>query len=243
MEDLLRKLLMKPILIFALSSRCGSTAIMEAIASSANLEWLGEPFHKDWDNWSSINIENKPHFSIENICKQCNGLNISVVKTIESHLTTEYNLELIKKFKTVFLYRKYFIDSALSEWTSWNYYEKFKKDAYYIDHIRSFEDFHIAVRDPIDIDYIHIKYKQELTQKEKYLDLCRFVDVITYEGYFNEDIINNHNKLMNTLETDIRSDNHLQKIDPSKKHNSHSIYRKIIPNYDEVMKLRDELIL
>lgn len=234
---------MKPVLIFALSSRCGSTAIMEAIASSANLEWLAEPFHQDWDNWSSIDIEKKPHFDVENINEQCYDLDVSVVKTIESHLSVEYNLELIKKFKTVFLYRKHFIDSALSEWVSWNYYEKFKKDAYYIDHIRSFEDFHTVIRDPVDIDYLHEKYKQELVQKKIYLGLCDFVDVIAYEDYFNEDIISNHNKLMNTLEIDIMSDNYLQKIDPSKKHNSHSVYKKIIPNYEEVMKLRHEFIL
>jgi hypothetical protein len=39
------------------------------------------------------------------------------------------------------------------------------------------------------------------------------------------------------------SDTFKSKIEKDKKHNSHEVYQKIIPNYEEVMKFRNELIL
>lgn len=233
---------MKPILIFALSERCGSTAITEAIAESTDTEWLAEPFHPDWDNWSSVKFENVK-FSTSNIAEICSIYNIGVCKTISHHLDLKSNKDLINKFTTVFLYRQSFVDMILSEWVSSNYKIKYNKALYYIDHIRNEKDFHVLERDPIDIKFLIEKYNYWFLEKRRLLTKCRFDRIIKYEDYFNDNVISNHMTLLDKFNLKNVSDTFKSKIEKDKKHNSHEVYQKIIPNYEEVMKFRNELIL
>lgn len=231
------------ILIFALSPRCGSTAIAEAIAESLNTHYILEPFSDKWDSWASIyNISTKP--SIENIFQVCEENNIQVIKTIECHLSREKNIFLIDKCKSIFLYRKYFIDTALSEWMSYNYCNKTGvKYAYHIRDISNLQDFYTLPRDEISIDST-VKYFNTCKRiKDKYILESNVDVVLSYEEYFNKNVIKNHNNLINNLGFKILSNNFESIICEEKKHNSHDIYRKLIPNYSDLMKLKDELIL
>ncbi len=231
------------ILIFALSPRCGSTAIAEAIAESLNTHYILEPFATEWDSWASIyDISIKPN--LENIFKLCEDNNIEVIKTIEYHLTKEENVYLINNCKSIFLYRKYFIDIVLSEWMSSNYCQKTgKKYAYHIRDIRSLNDFYTLTRDPIDIEYVIQNFNHLKALKNIYITKCNINSIICYEDYFNNNVINNHHDLLNSLNLNIVSDKFQTILNKKQKHNSHEIYKKLIPNYLEFIKLRNNFIL
>ncbi len=232
-----------PILIFALSPRCGSTAIAEAIAESLNTNHVLEPFASGWDSWSSIyDISIKP--TLENIFKLCEDNNIQIIKTIEYHLREEENIYLINKCKTIFLYRKYFIDMVLSEWMSVNYCQKTgEKYAYHIRDIRNLKDFYTLTRDPINIEYVVKNFKHLKMLKNVYISNSNINTIIAYEDYFNDNVINNHCNLLNSLGLKILSNKFETVLNKEQKHNSHEIYKKLIPNYLEFIKLKDTFIL
>jgi len=231
------------ILVFGLSPRCGSTAIAEAIAESINTNYILEPFADSWDSWSSINnINIKPN--IENIFELCKDNNIQVIKTIEYHLSRQKNIFLIDKCKTIFLYRKCFVDTALSEWMSYNYCNKTNiKYAYHIRDISSLKDFYTLPRDEISIDSVIKNFNTCKRTKNKYILESSIDIILSYEEYFNKNVIKNHNDLINNLGLKILSNNFENIISKEKKHNNHDIYKKLIPNYFDLMKFKDELIL
>lgn len=233
----------KPVLIFALSPRCGSTAMAEAIAESLKTNHILEPFASGWDSWASIyDISIKP--SLENIFKLCKDNSIQVIKTIEYHLCKNENVYLINNCKSIFLYRKYFIDMVLSEWMSFNYCRKTdKKYAYHIRDIRNLKDFYTLKRDAIDIEYVIKNFKHLKMLKDFYISESNISTTIAYEDYFNDNVIDNHYNLLNALELKISSNEFEIILNKEQKHNSHEIYKKLIPNYSEFIKLRNDFIL
>lgn len=232
-----------PILIFALSPRCGSTSLTEAITKSLNTKHILEPFAHKWNSSECIDntyIKPKP----EDIFKLCQNNNIQVIKTIEDHLSEKENKDIINKCKTIFLYRKNFIDVILSIWMSHNYFQKTGiKDVYYINNITQLKDFYTLKRDKINLPYFIDYFYRCKELKNKYILECNINTIISYEEYFNENIIENHNKLINKLGFKILSDGFKTVLGKEKKHNSHNIYKDLIPNYSDVIRLKEKLIL
>lgn len=230
------------ILVFALSPRCGSTAITEAISKSLITNWISEPFSSGWSSWASAQIHEKPNS--QNIFRICEKNNIGVIKTIEYHLPREENIPLINRCKSIFLYRKSFVDMTLSEFMSFNYCEKTgEKYAYHIRDISKLNNFYTLKRNKIDIGYMLENFRYLKMLKKIYLKESNIDAVISYEDYFDDNVINNHYELIYKLGLTVSCSEFESILNKDKKHNSHKIYKNLIPNYTEVMEFQDKLIL
>lgn len=237
------------ICIFGMIPRCGSTSISEAIHENmiGAGNFLAEPFAKKYDNWGTIPNEPKIKPSINNIQQISKTYNITLIKTLEFDLTEEDNLKLLSiSDSSVFLYREFFVDYFFSKWMSENFFKKTGKSHFYIDHIRSDNNFFTLERDPIDIPNMISSYKQKQEKMLRYLNGFNFDAVVSYEKFFSNDNKNrkeNFTKLCKSIGINMTNDLRLKHLDTDRKHNSYKNYQKLIPNWEEVIELKDQLIL
>ena len=73
-----------------------------------------------------------------------------------------------------------------------------------------------------------------------------FDAVVSYEKFFSNDNKNrkgNFTKLCKSIGINITNDLRLKHLDTDRKHNSYKNYQKLIPNWEEVIELKDQLIL
>lgn len=237
------------ICVFGMIPRCGSTSISEAICTNMieTGNFLAEPFAENYDNWGTIPSEPKIKPSINNIQQIINIYNIKLIKTLEFDLTEEDNLKLLSiSDSTVFLYRESFVDHFFSRWMSENFLKKTGKSRFYVDHIRSDNNFFTLERDPIDIPDMISLYKENQEKMLRYLNVFNFDAIVSYEKFFNNSNKNrkqNLIKLCKSIGVNLNNNLRLEYLDTDKKHNDYKNYQKLIPNWEEVIKLKDQLIL
>lgn len=229
--------------------RCGSTSISQAI--HANMigagNFLAEPFAEKYDNWGALPSEPKIKPSMDNIQQIIKTYNITLIKTLEFDLTEKDNLKLLSiSDYSVFLYREFFVDHFLSRWMSENFFKKTGKSHFYIDHIRSDNNFFTLERDPIDIPSMINLYKEKQEKMLRYLNEFNFDAVVSYEKFFNnanKNIKQNFTNLCKSIGVNLTNDLRLKYLHYDRKHNDYKNYQKLIPNWEEVIALKDQLIL
>jgi hypothetical protein len=210
-------------------------------------EYINEPFNPAFKNWGVEHLPQLPDITLENIQDLSNEYNIRLFKTLEFQLSEDDNIKLLNLCTTnIFLYRKYYVDHYASRWMSYNFFVKTNRQRYVGHHIKDDKEFFTIERDPIDINYMKQLYQELLEKINLYKSQVSFDAFVDYETLFPETLKERQfqiAKLCKQIGFELETDTHTGPILINNKHNSVENYKKLIPNWDDILALRDELIL
>tara|TARA_R110002020_G_scaffold103752_3_gene243097 strand:- start:11591 stop:12280 length:690 start_codon:yes stop_codon:yes gene_type:complete len=183
------------------------------------------------------------------------------IKHLASHEHDYNNKALLRMCdKIIFIHRKHFIDRYLSRWMS----EKFEhpkpakgqhignynlgsiwrwSDIYYAPSTK--KAFYTQIRPPVNITLMKKEFKKYTVEYNMYYPLLLSENAIMleYATFYNESVKENFIELASHAELDIISDEWEAVLDHKNKFNDPNTYRKVIPNYEEVMSYRDEMVI
>jgi len=237
------------ICVFALTGRSGSTSLSEAIHKNMKNagEWLAEPLSDGYENWGVRHLEKLPKITLSNLQDVAKQYNVTLVKTLEFYLNVGENIKLLNMFSdNVLLYRKYFVDHYVSKWMSCDFKNQTNTSAFYRDEIRNTKDFFKLVRNPVDIEQMISNYNLFSKKIKTYIDKVNFDSIITYESFYcgsEQDRKTRLLELFDKLKIEPKDKLDLSPLSIDGKHNSYDNYERLIPNWKEVLSLKEELIL
>lgn len=258
-------------LIHCLTSRCGSTSLCRALNYSTVVKCCHEPFNPDChDSRFAMNYTIHKHgfgdtrgvntsFDDAYSSIVLDRQNWNTIKNIDPHLNNEDSKKLIDACEaTIYLYRENVFDSMVSSHLSWTLTEQ--EDNYKFWNFppaamigsvsdmseyaqEAWEAYKTRQRKSLEINHIAKKFKY---LKDRHRHIKNYLKdkksiVISYEKLYN-DSHSEFPKLASFLEYDIINDDWKKFFDPKKKVASEES-KKLIENYDELIKYREEFKL
>lgn len=225
--------------IFCLFPRCGSQSLMLGLSSFLGVDYVNEPLNPSnyWGGRLDITCN-------KNLIKNAKSKGYGVIKVMHEQMPLQDNLRLLRECdKTIFLYRRYYVDSFLSAHISMSYKHSNGKNLWHkvrdedkknLSHFFSFE------RPPVDIGLCKSTY-YELVKAKYVYDNFDFTDIICYEDFYDNSVLDNFDKLCSNIDVSSKDESYKKFFDKDMKLNSNAKYKELIPNYDKIIGLRDEL--
>jgi len=229
-------------LIFAITPRCGSTAMARAInwGTRTYFNMCIEPFNKDceftgwhhewdvtWNNFKSSEYGGLKHLSYQG--------------------TEQQNKFLISECThTILLYRENLVECSASEWMSVSYREKTGRNLWEVwkhTDTSKFPDFWDMVRDPIP-DWYFATRKGEV---ENMISELRKIDntmLVKYEDLFGEETSDSeYHRVCDFMGLEVVSDCWKEFLAPKNKFNKGDVKYKLIPNLNEYKDRQEEFYI
>tara|TARA_R110002051_G_scaffold323536_3_gene417524 strand:- start:682 stop:1428 length:747 start_codon:yes stop_codon:yes gene_type:complete len=244
--------------ILGLTPRCGSTSLAKSIRQSCKLHVAMEPFHDTLNRPRSYAMYrgHKQTRSLDSSFSIMSNDGYGCIKYLYYQLSPEENKTLLKMAEsTIILYRKYFVDTMISRYmsTSFNNLTKLGwlgqkvdcDDRRYSEYVVNKKIYDSLERSPLLIDNIKRKYlvaQHSFTSLKQ--DLQENVMLMEYDSLYNtEEVYNIFPRIVSFLGYRTYNDEWRGIMSPHNKFNSHDVYKRVIPNYEELMNCRDEFII
>jgi hypothetical protein len=246
--------------ILGLTPRCGTTSLAKSIRKSCKRHVAIEPFN------STQNNRDRP-YAVYKDCDQIRSLESSLsmmcddgyhcIKHLCYQLSSEENKSLLKMAEsTILLYRKYFVDTMISRYMSASFSNLTNlgwlgrkidcDDRRYAEYVANKKIYDSLERFPLLIDNISRKY---IVAKQAFASLTQDpqennIMLMEYDYLYNtEEVYNIFPSIVDFLGYKLHNDEWRGIMSPHNKFNSHDVYKKVIPNYEELMNCRDEFII
>lgn len=246
--------------ILGLTPRCGTTSLAKAIRQSCDRSVAIEPFNSTPHNRDRPYAVYKGHDQIRSLNSSFAMMRNDghdCIKHLYYQLSPEENKTLLEIAEnTILLYRKYFVDTMISRYMSVSFNNLTKlgwmgrkvdcDDRRYAEYVANKKIYDSLERSPLLIDNINRKY---LVAQHSFTSLTQDLEeesvmLMEYDSLYNtEEVYNVFPSIVDFLGYKIYNDEWRGIMSPHNKFNSHDIYRRVIPNYEELMNCRDEFII
>lgn len=236
------------ICIIGLTTRCGSSNFARLIHYNMKYSqnFLLEPFHVNYNGWGMCQKDKPKKQTISTIAKTVEDYDVTLIKTLEHHLSEGDNKKLIElSSKVIVLYRKNYFDSYVSEWMSHSYMLQSGKSLYGTTEIKQDDNFFKQKRLPINIGYLLNNYKNKKQKLENFKNNKNVDYIIDYDSFFysQQNHVDTLTNLCDILNIELKTVLDLDLLHHSNKCNSFDFYGKLIPNWKEALDLRASLEL
>lgn len=233
------------LLIFCPHGRCGSTSLYHFLSRSCSLKSFNEPFNATFSSEQHIKVQNCELDESISYLKN----NFDLIKSVSINLQ-EHQFQLINQAnKILVLYRKFALDQILSVYMSASFKRMSNQGIWHKHDCFSEKDmneFYTCIRKPIKYKLIKHAFdnmnQDFITYKSYILDKSKNHMFVSYEDLFIEKTLPIE-KILFFFDLSIKDPNYTNLLSISKKFNSIDTYKKVIPNFDHIYKLREEFII
>lgn len=235
------------LLIFCPHGRCGSTSLYDCIAKSCNIRAFNEPF-----NFSFFNNSEREIIKNLDIDSAINHLkdNYDLIKNVSISLSPSLNFKLIDASnKVLVLYRKFAIDQILSVYMSTSFKANSNMGIWHKHSCLSTQDmnnFYTYQREIVSKEFIEYEFNK--IDNDFYLYKTYILNnkkdhlFISYEDLFIDRNIS-FETILSFFNLSLQDLAHINLLDIENKFNTIEVYKKVIPNFDDIYKLRQEFTL
>jgi|TARA_R110002020_G_scaffold194354_8_gene395123 hypothetical protein len=250
-------------LILAPFGRCATNSVSLAIAQSCQESWIGEPFDPQLHN-NKYSVETNG--SIKNSLRLLESEGVTLVKHLYSVMSYEDNKSLVENCSHIlFLYRSNFVDQYISSFMCEELVLHRKKlnlppinkdNPYFfnltLNHLLGkdedirYKEYLSVKRNSIDIDHLKSKFEESLKVfnecKQIFRSLGKNPVGYSYEDIYWLDIESVFSDMCLCLDCKVHN-NSWREILSFKNKMFKEECKALIPNYEEVISLREDLII
>jgi hypothetical protein len=211
-----------------------------AIEKSCNVRFCYEPFLSDRKIWFPKEELFKPS-DLSNLMK---NPDYDGIKHLSHQLDINANIKLLNNESvkySIFLYRESFIDTILSMHMSMNFLKKTKKHKWHS--WTNNDDFFSVIRDEVNLSYLQHRFNNLQSMKDYFFSSHNFSRIVKYEDFFSSNVKSNFLELIDEMGLKIFNEEYNQYLGKDSKLNDYEKYKKLIPNFDELIKVKDDFFL